>query len=110
MHYSDISRRNFVAASVTAASAARVSGANDRIRLGVIGTGGRGSHLIRMARAAGGDKVEFVAVCDAWDQRRDEAEKLIGHPVAKLADYRALLDRKTLTVSSSPRWIISTPA
>lgn len=95
MAVSDISRRSFVG-SVAAVSAARVYGANDRIRLGVIGTGGRGSHLIRMAKAAGGDKVQFVAVCDAWDRRRDEAEKLIGHEVAKIADYRALLERKDI--------------
>jgi predicted dehydrogenase len=96
MDNSGISRRAFVASAVTAASARRAAGANDRIRLGIIGTGGRGSHLIRMAKAAAGDKVEFVAVCDAWDQRRHEAEKLIGTPVAKMADYRALLDRKDI--------------
>jgi hypothetical protein len=36
------SRRGFMGA-MTAASAARVMGAGDRIRLGVIGTGGRAS-------------------------------------------------------------------
>jgi predicted dehydrogenase len=96
MSNSEISRRSFVAAGVTAASASRVLGANDRIRLGIIGTGGRGSHLIRMVKAAGADKVEWVAACDAWDQRRDEAQQLIGSPVTKLADYRALLDRKDI--------------
>ena len=75
---SEISRRAFVATAVSAASASRVLGANDRIRLGIIGNGGRGQHLIRMAKAAGGDKIEWVAVCDAWDQRRDEAAALIG--------------------------------
>ncbi len=93
---SEISRRTFVAGAVSAASASRVLGANDRIRLGIIGNGGRGQHLIRMAKAAGGDKIEWVAVCDAWDQRRDEAASLIGSPVTKIADYRALLDRKDI--------------
>ena len=88
-----VSRRAFVA---TAVSAARILGANDRIRLGIIGTGGRGSHLIRMVKAADPGGVEWVAVCDAWDRRRDEAAALIGSPVAKLADYRALLDRKDI--------------
>ncbi len=69
----------------------RVAGANDRIRLGIIGTGGRGTHLIRMANAAGG--VEWVALCDAWDARREQAEKLMGKPVEKYADYRKLLER-----------------
>lgn len=90
------SRRGFLATSVagSALSASRVLGANDRVRLGSIGTGGRGSHLINMAKKAGG--AEFVAVCDAWDKRRDEAEALIGAPVEKIADYRKLLDRKDI--------------
>src|ERR1039458_9186922 len=93
MKNSEVTRRTFVA---TAISATRVLGANERIRLGIVGTGGRGQHLIRMAKAAGGDNIQWVAVCDAWDQRRDEGEKLIGQPVTKLADYRSLLDRKDI--------------
>lgn len=88
------SRRSFMTTAATAASAVQVAGANDRVRLGVIGTGGRGQHLIRMAQKAGG--AEFVAVCDAWNHRMEEAAKLIGAPVAKTGDYRALLDRKDI--------------
>ncbi|HWR54387.1 MAG TPA: hypothetical protein VN428_24985, partial [Bryobacteraceae bacterium] len=61
------SRRTFLAGAATAASASRVLGANDRVRLGVIGTGGRGSHLMNVANEVGGH--EWVAVCDAWDVR-----------------------------------------
>ena len=78
--------------AATAASALRVAGANDRIRLGVIGCGGRGMHLVNMANIAGG--VEWVAVCDAWDVRRDKAADTVGKPVEKYADYRKLLERK----------------
>lgn len=90
----ETTRRAFLA---TAASAARVQGANDRIRLGVIGTGGRGRHLIRMAKLAGG--CEIAAVCDAWDVRAAEGaaevEKQFGGPSpAQYADYRRLLERK----------------
>ncbi|MBM3748255.1 MAG: gfo/Idh/MocA family oxidoreductase, partial [Acidobacteria bacterium] len=56
-----VSRRAFV---TTAAAAARVLGANERIRLGIIGTGGRGSYLMNVANKVGG--IEWVAVCDAW--------------------------------------------
>ena len=91
MSLNTVSRRAFVA---TAASAARVFGANDRVRLGVIGTGGRGQHLIRMAQKAGG--CEFVAVCDAWDARRAEARRLIGVEIAMIPNYRALLERKDI--------------
>jgi predicted dehydrogenase len=87
-----VSRRTFFAGSGAALSASRVQGANDRVRLGVIGCGGRGLHLIRMAQRAGG--ADFAAVCDAWDVRREEARKLIGANVPADADFRALLDRK----------------
>jgi predicted dehydrogenase len=92
----DFSRRAFLA---TAASASRVLGANDRVRVGSIGTGGRGQHLIRMAKAAGG--CEFVAVCDAWDVRRGEASALIekefpGTTVQQLASFERLLERKDI--------------
>lgn len=81
-----------MAGSVTAASAARVAGANDRIRLGIIGTGGRGTYLMKAANSVGGH--EWVAVCDAWDVRRDQAAAVTGTSVEKYADYRKLLERK----------------
>ena len=61
----NVSRRSVLA--WTAVSASRVFGAAERIRLGVIGSGGRGQYLMRMANQAGG--VQWVAICDAWDQR-----------------------------------------
>ncbi|MBI3682955.1 MAG: Gfo/Idh/MocA family oxidoreductase [Acidobacteria bacterium] len=87
------SRRTFLQ-TATAVSAGRVLGANDRIRLGIIGTGGRGTHLIRMANQAGG--IEWVAVCDAWDARREKAKQLLDRPVELYADYHRLLDRKDI--------------
>lgn len=86
-----VSRRAFVA-GFSAASAARVAGASDRVRLGIIGAGGRGSYLMRAANQVGG--MEWVAVCDAWDQRRARARKLAGKPVEQYGDYRRLLERK----------------
>jgi predicted dehydrogenase len=89
----NLSRRSVLA--WTAVSASRVFGANERIRLGVIGTGGRGQHLMRMANQAGG--IEWVALCDAWDQRRDAAAQFAaGAQVVKTGEYRALLDRKDI--------------
>jgi predicted dehydrogenase len=87
----DFSRRTFFAGAATAAGALRVAAAGDRVRLGLIGCGGRGKHLVHMAQLAGG--AEFVAITDAWDRRMDEAEKAIGTPVQRHKDYRALLDR-----------------
>ncbi len=87
-------RRTFLASSLSAASASRVPGANDRIRLGIIGIGGRGSFLLKEATRAG---VQWVAVCDAWDERRDKAAQLTGAAdVEKYSDYHRLLDRKDI--------------
>jgi hypothetical protein len=47
-------RRQFVrAALATAASYGRILGANDRVRVGAIGTGGRGQYLLSQLKLAG---------------------------------------------------------
>ena len=94
---SKISRRNFLAgtiAAATAGSAMRVLGANERIRLGVIGSGNRAQSLIRSTNELGG--IQWVAISDIWDVRRDEAEEECGTQVDKYADYRKLLDRQDI--------------
>lgn len=97
-----VSRRAFFGAGLTAASASRVLGANDRIRLGVVGTGGRGRYLIQRAIEAGG--VDWVALCDAYDVQRDKAEALIGRKLDKYADYRRLVDRKDIDAVIVATW------
>jgi predicted dehydrogenase len=96
-----MTRRTFLA-TTTAASQTRVPGANDRVRLGIIGTGGRGSYLMNVANQVGG--IEWVAVCDAWDVRRDKAAALTGRDVARYPDYRALLDRKDIDAVIVATW------
>jgi predicted dehydrogenase len=99
---SSLSRRGFVAAAVSAASSARVLGANDRIRLGMIGNGGRGNHLMNMANAASG--IEWVAFCDAWDERRNKIAQRAGGNVQTYGDYRKLLDRKDIDAVIVATW------
>ncbi len=89
----EISRRGLVG-GVAAASAMRVMGANDRVRLGIIGSGGRGRYLMSCANKAGG--IEWVAVADAYDVQRDRAEKVAGTTLEKHVDYRKVLDRKDI--------------
>jgi predicted dehydrogenase len=96
------SRRSFLMGAATAASAMRVLGANDRIRLGLIGAGGRGNHLVDMANQVGG--IEWAAVCDAWDERRDKTAERLGVPVKKYGDYRALLDQKGIDAVIVATW------
>ena len=88
-----VTRRGFVGA-MTAASAAQVKGANDRIRLGVIGSGQRGRYLMSCAKEAG--NIQWVAVADAWDVQRDRAQEVAGTPLEKYGDYRKVLDRKDI--------------
>jgi len=98
-----ISRRDLLG-SLPAASAARVLGANDRIRLGLIGAGGRGRYLMSNALKTKGAEIQWVAVADAWDLQCERAEKVAGSPLQKYADYRALLDRRDLDAVVIATW------
>jgi predicted dehydrogenase len=94
-------RRRFLGTSLGATTAllagwrpapASAVGANDRIRVGVIGTGGRARGLMRQLVALPGQ--EIVAVCDVYEPRVLEAAEIAGTGAAKHADYRRLLDDK----------------
>ncbi len=77
MNQDQPNRRSFLKATVTGAAGAiaagpilappRVLGANDRIRIGVIGCGGRGTYLTGvLARLGDASNAEIVAACDVW--------------------------------------------
>src|ERR1035438_7800302 len=77
---SGIDRRTFMkqatgtmlAAGMDARSYARVLGANDRIRLGQLGCGGRSHGHVHMVQLASRQiPVETVAVCDIWSLARE---------------------------------------
>ncbi|HKC87843.1 MAG TPA: Gfo/Idh/MocA family oxidoreductase, partial [Blastocatellia bacterium] len=96
-----ISRRAFVSASAasivaTAAGANRVLGANNRLRVGIIGCGGQaqGAHIPPLMKMKEADNVEIVAVCDVYQKRLDQAAATTG--AAPVKDYRAILDRKDI--------------
>src|ERR1041385_440444 len=62
------------ALSSTALSYGRIVGANERISLGHIGIGSRGSELDGMVAALKEKKkVEMTAVCDLWKHNRERA-------------------------------------
>jgi predicted dehydrogenase len=97
------SRRNFIqttaktaaiaawAASFPFVSRGRVLGANDRIGIGFIGVGGRGSsHIGTVQRLIKeGEPAQIVAVCDVFRYRLSEAAKPTG--AKPYMDYRDLL-------------------
>ncbi|MBO0863222.1 MAG: Gfo/Idh/MocA family oxidoreductase [Chloracidobacterium sp.] len=96
-----ITRRAFVSASAasivaTAASANRVIGANNRLRIGIIGCGGlaQGAHIPSLMKMKETDNVEIVAVCDVYQKRLDQAAATTA--ATPIKDYRALLDSKDI--------------
>ena len=100
-----ISRRTFVSSTtasvagsvlLTASSANRVLGANNRLRVGIIGCGGlaQGAHIPSLLKMKDSDNVEIVAVCDVYQKRLEQAGQTTG--AKQIKDYRALLDQKDI--------------
>ena len=114
-----VNRRAFSRTTVSAATAAaamslapgRVLGANDQVRLGFIGVGNRGCQLLKGFLAQPDAKI--VALCDVYEpylnaaydrldprfaglgKRIAQMPKLDGD-VARVKDFRAILDRKDI--------------
>ena len=102
-------RRRFLQRSLASAaalpllSASGVLGANEEIRVGVVGLGirGTGTHIPRMEKQQG---VRVVAICDP-DQERlakcaETIEKNYGHKVVQFIDIRKLLEKQDVDVVS----------
>jgi predicted dehydrogenase len=83
-------RRSFLLAS--AASQARIRGANDRIRAGIIGAGGRGRYLTGQFKELG---VEMAGVCDIYEANLQAGLKEANTGARPFDDYRKLLDDKS---------------
>jgi len=100
-----LSRRGLLKAGVggsavltfSAASYARILGANDRISIGVIGCGNRGinAHMAGVNKHAQSQNIEITAVCDPWRLRREmasaKAKEWYGRPARAFVSYRDLL-------------------
>ena len=92
-------RRDFIkqAAWGTAAMLAyppsRVLGANDRVRVGMIGAGARGQELLKQVQKV--PNVELVAIADIYGRRRDET-KHMASGLQTFDDHRRLLEMKDL--------------
>lgn len=104
------SRRDFLTkgaagVALSAASWNRVSGAADRVRLGVIGTGNRGSDV--MSWFLKEPEVDVVAVCDCYDKALANGLKLTEGKAKTYTDYRALLDSKdvdAVLIATPDQW------
>jgi len=105
---SNLTRRGFVqgtASALTAASAARVFGANERIGIGFIGYGLIGKrHVLDFKEQA---DAQIVAVSDVHRGRVAEALALVGGGARGFADFRQLLEQKdvdAVVVSTPDHW------
>ncbi len=86
----------------------RVIGANDRLQIAYIGTGGQGmSHIRQQKNDAAANNVVQTAVCDLSQHRREEAKAFIGSGCELYKDYEKLLERNDIDaviISTVDHW------
>ena len=131
----DMKRREFLGKSAgagiavwTAVSAGRVLGANDRLRVGLIGCGGRGTLDARLMRGTPEDiqavapenyhngnldarlkeprNVEIAALCDVRESRMTAAKRWAPQAAA-VKDFRKMLDNKDIDaviIATQDQW------
>ena len=114
-----VTRRDFIKSSVAAGVGlalagphSRVLGANDQIRVAVVGVGGQGGGHMRYFHGCEGAKL--VAICDA-DTRQMEGkakafEEKEGYKLRTYTDVRKLLEDKDIDVitSATPNhWLVN---
>ncbi|MFB3826283.1 MAG: Gfo/Idh/MocA family protein [Bryobacteraceae bacterium] len=109
MNEERLSRRQFGRGAIFASALGygRVSGANDRIRVAVIGCGGRGL-LKEVLEARLEANAEVVAICDTWKPQREKAvaqvKEYTGKEPLAFVRFQELLARKDVDAV-----LISTP-
>ena len=100
------SRRSFIIGSgLTALSASRVLGANDTLRIGVIGAGGRMGELLNAADKAGA--YQIAAVSDVYAPRLDAVkQRANGNAASAHANYQDVLyrDVDAVFIASPDHW------
>ena len=101
-----MTRRRFASTAASAAlSYSRILGANDRVRVGLIGSGGRGTYIARYAKEFG--NVDIAALCDAYEPRIDAARQQLNPGADRHREFRDVLDRKDIDaviVGSPDHW------
>ena len=104
---STLTRRNVIhgAALATAAGYSRILGANDRVRMGYIGVGNRGSE-VHQAFLEYGDATT-TAICDLRDDYLDYAAAKARTTPKRYKEYKQLLDDKNVDavmIASPDHW------
>lgn len=106
-----LSRREFAKASAASAVAVSMSSTasaglpSDKVRVGFVGVGNRGSQL--MKAFATQDDCEFIGVADVYEPYRERARENFGANLVAVEDYRKLLDRKdidAIVIATPDHW------
>ena len=110
-----MNRRNFIKAAARSTAGAglaasalgvpRPVAASDKVRVGVIGTGGEGRNV--MSDFLKQPDVDVVAVCDVYRPNLDQALKDTGGKAKDYKDFREVLDRKDIDavlIASPDHW------
>jgi predicted dehydrogenase len=91
------SRRNFIGKVTTGLAgtfaASNVLGANERIRIGIIGPGARGTEILQQALACEG--VECIGAADVYTRRLEDVKKIALNAKTYL-DHRRMLEDKDI--------------
>ena len=78
---------------------------SDRLRVGVIGCGGRGRSLMRILSRY--PDVDIPVVSDVIEPRMEEAAKILARPPERVVDYRRILERKDIdavAIATTQHW------
>ena len=100
-----LNRRTFlIAGGLTALASTKVLGANNTIRVGVIGAGGRMRDLLSSADKVGG--YEIVAVSDVYGPHRDAVKERSKGLATTHLDYREVIEKDidAVFIASPDHW------
>ena len=110
----NITRREFNKTIITAGTALglasikptmKISGANDRVRLGFIGTANRGSQLIKAFQSH--PDCEVTAICDVHRDSLDKASEIVEQDVTRYKYFQKMLERKdidAIVIATPDHW------
>ena len=102
-------------------ASAQVVGANDRIRIGIMGAGGRarqhmsfllpglneGQMGVAQWKVINVPGTQIVAIADVFEPNLDRSAAMVGPDTKKFHDYRELLDQKDIDavlIASPDHW------
>jgi predicted dehydrogenase len=110
-----LTRRNFLkgiplgaglAAAWSARSYASIQGANEKLRVGVIGCGGMANeHMNALLTMKDADNVEIRAVCDIYQKRLDAAaQKTSAKPFSRYEELLSQRDLDYILIATPEHW------